>query len=220
MVVLDDGFQRRKLGRDLDVVVVDSETLAAGPIRYLPAGPFRERLEELHRADAIVVTRRSADEAAANEVADRIRSRYPRADVSRCALRPGDLVAVNRAAEAVTSPAPTVGVAAVMKAELALSQMRDRYPSIVHRHPFPDHARLDPHVVDELTGEANSAGIVGTLKDLTKLEAQVGETTPLWYMADELTWETQPSALRDLARAVATGADNPTRTDDPVPGAD
>ncbi len=203
VIVLDDGFQRRKLGRDFDVVVVDAETLARETVRYLPAGPFRERFEELRRADAIVVTRRSADETVASEVGNRLRGRFPNAAVYGCALRPGPLTPVNRAAEAIGSPAPAVAVAAVMKADLALAQMRDRLPSLVRLHPFPDHARLDSRTVAELIREAGSGGIVGTLKDIARLEEALGETTPLWYMSDRLEWDTDPASLRERVCAVA-----------------
>lgn len=205
VVVLDDGFQRRKLGRSLDVVVVDAETLAGQQVRYLPAGPYRERLEELRRATAIVVTRRAAAEPVAIEVANRLRGRFPHAAMYRCALSPGPLVAVNRAAAAVAPPAPTVAVAAVMKADLALAQMRDQHPSLIHLHPFSDHARLDFRTVAELTRQAGSDGIVGTLKDIDKLGETLGEATPLWYMADELEWESDPETLRERVREVAEG---------------
>lgn len=54
--ILDDGFQHRKLKRDLDLVLID----AAHPFgngRLLPWGPLREPLNQLCRADAIILTR-------------------------------------------------------------------------------------------------------------------------------------------------------------------
>ena len=214
VVVLDDGFQRRKLGRVIDLVVVDAETLAAGPVRYLPAGPYRERVEQLRRAAAIVVTRRAVEQAVAVEVADRLDARFPDVAIFRCRLRPGPLVPANRAAAAIGSPAPAVAVAAVMKADLALAQMADRHPSLVRRYSFPDHARLDAGTVRGLVRQAGSAGIVGTLKDVAKLEDVVGEATPLWYMADELEWESDHSHLRQRVRtAVERAADGAAATE-------
>jgi len=55
-LVLDDGFQHRRLSRDLDIVLVD----AARPFgfgRLVPAGLLREPLRGLGRAEAIVLTR-------------------------------------------------------------------------------------------------------------------------------------------------------------------
>lgn len=55
IIILDDGFQHRSLGRDIDIVLLD----AARPFgngRLLPRGPLRESTEALKRADIIVWT--------------------------------------------------------------------------------------------------------------------------------------------------------------------
>lgn len=54
-VVLDDGFQHRRLARDLDVVLIDA-TRSPFADRLLPAGWLREPVESLARAGAIVLT--------------------------------------------------------------------------------------------------------------------------------------------------------------------
>jgi tetraacyldisaccharide 4'-kinase len=58
LVVLDDGFQHRALARDFDVVMLDTRR---GPL--LPAGPLREPLSALTRADAVVLMARDEEEA-------------------------------------------------------------------------------------------------------------------------------------------------------------
>lgn len=55
-IVMDDGFQHRRLHRDLDVVVVDA-TLPFGYGYVLPRGLLREPLAGLCRADFIVISR-------------------------------------------------------------------------------------------------------------------------------------------------------------------
>ncbi len=55
-VILDDGFQHRRLHRDLDIVLID----AVNPFGYghlLPRGLLREPLSSLRRADLLVITR-------------------------------------------------------------------------------------------------------------------------------------------------------------------
>ncbi len=55
-IVLDDGFQHRWLGRDLDVVLLDAgDPLGGG--RGLPAGLLREPASGLGRAGLILLTR-------------------------------------------------------------------------------------------------------------------------------------------------------------------
>ncbi len=56
VLVLDDGFQHRKLKRDLDIVAIDA-TCPFGYGRVLPAGMLREPKSGLTRADAVIITR-------------------------------------------------------------------------------------------------------------------------------------------------------------------
>ncbi len=56
VLLLDDGFQHRRIKRDLDLMVLDV-TRPWGNRRLLPAGPLREPLSSLQRADVIVFTR-------------------------------------------------------------------------------------------------------------------------------------------------------------------
>lgn len=56
VVVLDDGFQHRRLGRDCDIVLIDA-TRSAFRDRLLPAGWLREPVTSLRRADAVILTR-------------------------------------------------------------------------------------------------------------------------------------------------------------------
>ncbi len=50
--LLDDGFQHRKLARDLDIVVLRADR-PYGNGFLLPAGPLREPKSSLHRADVV-----------------------------------------------------------------------------------------------------------------------------------------------------------------------
>ncbi len=72
VVVLDDGFQHRRLARDLDLVLIDA-TRPWGlppmaedqePVRaVLPRGLLREELSSLARAHAVIITRSDAVDA-------------------------------------------------------------------------------------------------------------------------------------------------------------
>lgn len=53
-IVLDDAFQHRKIHRDLNLVLVDSEK-KFGNQKVLPQGPLRESMESLSRADKVIV---------------------------------------------------------------------------------------------------------------------------------------------------------------------
>lgn len=75
VLVLDDAFQRLDVRRDLNVLVVSAETTRA--VRWaLPAGPWREGLDALERADLVVVTRKRATAEAALGLASEVAGRY------------------------------------------------------------------------------------------------------------------------------------------------
>src|SRR5262245_19241018 len=56
VLILDDGFQHRRLVRDLDIVLIDC-TEPFGYGRIFPRGMLREPLGSLRRADLVVLTR-------------------------------------------------------------------------------------------------------------------------------------------------------------------
>lgn len=58
-VLLDDGFQHRRVARDLDLVLLDA-TRSGLDDRLLPAGYLREPSASLRRADGVIVTRAEA----------------------------------------------------------------------------------------------------------------------------------------------------------------
>src|SRR5205085_2234921 len=65
LLILDDGFQHRRLQRDLDIVLIDALN-PWGYGRLLPRGLLREPLSALRRADLIVITR--ADRATPEQI--------------------------------------------------------------------------------------------------------------------------------------------------------
>jgi len=74
VLVLDDAYQRLDVRRDLNLAVVAAETTRA--VRWaVPAGPWREGVEALDRADALIVTRKRATREAAEVLADELATR-------------------------------------------------------------------------------------------------------------------------------------------------
>jgi tetraacyldisaccharide 4'-kinase len=74
-IVLDDAFQHRTLGKDVEVVMARARA-PWGNGRLLPGGPLREPLAALRRADLIVVTgARGPDDV--GEVAEAARTHAP-----------------------------------------------------------------------------------------------------------------------------------------------
>lgn len=64
VIVVDDGFQHRTLHRDIDVVLVDRQTIDRGWL--LPRGRLREPLSSITRADIVLLH----DDVKSDEVVD------------------------------------------------------------------------------------------------------------------------------------------------------
>jgi len=72
VLIMDDGFQHRRLGRDLDIVTIDG-TRPFGYDKLLPAGLLREPVDSLKRADAIIITRSNqVSESELNKIEEKI----------------------------------------------------------------------------------------------------------------------------------------------------
>ncbi len=97
-VVLDDGFQHRRLHRDLDVVCLDAERPFGNGL-CLPAGELRECRGGLRRAGMLLLTRAGGlDAARLTERVVRLRrlARRPDLPVHACEHGPTDVLVAPR----------------------------------------------------------------------------------------------------------------------------
>lgn len=200
-VILDSGFQHRRLHRDLDLVAVAVEH-AVNRDR-LPAGPYRERFAALHRADAAIVIRRFASTARAEALAHELGSANRDILVARARLKPVGLRPANRAAEQVSVPRPAVAVAAIMWPEPFFRTLRSQGLSPRHRIALTDHARYDARTVQDIAAAAGTDGVVCTRKDAVKLAPSLPDPVPVWWMAEEVVWEHGARRLLGAIRRIA-----------------
>lgn len=77
VLIMDDGFQHRRLARDLDLVLLDAlEPFGFGYM--LPRGLLREPVENLRRADAVLLTRSDlVSSAQREEICQQVRRLAP-----------------------------------------------------------------------------------------------------------------------------------------------
>lgn len=198
VVVLDDGFQHRRLARDVDVVLLAAED--SFPARVLPRGPFREPAASLARADAVVITRRTATSDDAEAVADRVRARFPRMAVGRVALGPAGW----RDFAGASGPppeGPTLSVAAVARPELFAAQVEAETGARSELMAFPDHHEFGPADVKAMRARARGRTVVVTEKDAVKLEPQRSALEPVRVFTEALRWESGEVVLTELVTA-------------------
>ena len=82
-LIMDDGFQHRRLARDVDVVTIDG-TQPFGYGRMLAAGLLREPIASLKRADAVIITRcDQISETELTQLEERLRQANPDMIIAR-----------------------------------------------------------------------------------------------------------------------------------------
>lgn len=170
VLILDDGFQHRRLGRDLDLVLVPAESWTARP-RLLPRGPWREPPESLRRADAVAITRREATAAEAARVAAEVERFARRATVAVIALVPAGWRRPGRGGTLATeAPAgETVAVAGIAEPEHFRANAATAGARVADALWFPDHHCYTAGEVEGIERAAAGRAVVTTAKDAVKL---------------------------------------------------
>jgi tetraacyldisaccharide 4'-kinase len=213
VLILDDAFQHRRLRRDLDLVLVSAERWSSQR-RLLPRGPWREPGTALHRADVIVVTRKTAslqrarDAATSASAEGGVPAIIVRLAASRW-LRTGSAAA--RDADAHTVEAsharppgePAVLVSGIAEPDLFAENARRAGAIIAERLVFGDHYAYGEPDAAQITRRAAGRPIVTTEKDWTKLERWL-DREAVWLLAQDITVEDGAALLDDtLDRVLA-----------------
>jgi tetraacyldisaccharide 4'-kinase len=188
LLILDDGFQHRRLGRDFDVVLIDA-TNPFGFGHLLPRGLLREPIDSLKRADLVLLTRADCvSRSTRTETLVRIGGAAPHVPIVDVAFPPVRLVNASGEGRPLESldEVPTlafcgIGNPAGFAATLRAASIRPA--DIV---PFRDHHHYDVNDLVRLALRARALGAaaaVTTLKDLVKLRDDrlpAPSGVPLW----------------------------------------
>jgi len=168
VLLLDDGFQHRRLARDLDIVLLDAmEPFGQGHL--LPRGRLRESPRALRRAGAVVLTRiERVSEEDVEAAAQRIGSLF-NGPVARARTEP-----VPPALRDELGGARVLAVCGIGNPAAFLGTLADLGAEVVGRRILADHAALDEAGWLELAAQARARGaecVVTTRKDAVKVAA-------------------------------------------------
>ncbi len=159
VVILDDGFQHRKLHRDLDIVLMDS-VKGFGNENLLPAGPLREGSEALERIDKLVVVSKSLKHDIAKKVA-RIMQKRLNIPTVVCYSEPDSVYNIKTGQQLMEGMEVT--------AMCAIGQPQQFYDflsryQVIKTVTFDDHHQYSPLDIVDISGN-----IITTEKDAVKL---------------------------------------------------
>lgn len=219
VLILDDGFQHRRLARDIDLVLVAAETWTSMP-RLLPRGAWRESPSALKRATAVIVTYRTLlDPAPVRSDVERIAGGVPvwlarmipdrwtrpagaerdvaRSQVERARAQPR----AGTGRDAAGPPErPALLVAAVAQPELFLAGARAAGAQIGDVLTFRDHhayTRTDAAAIEQ---RAAGRPVVTTAKDWVKLQGLLN-ADDVWLLEQDVV---MTEGAEELDRLLST----------------
>lgn len=188
-LILDDGFQYRRLKHRVEIVLVDcTNPFSNGYV--LPRGLLRESWKNIRRADFIFLTKSAGRN---NRILkEQLRALNPRAEISECAHRPkhvqnvytGEikpLTFLNQAKVALVS-----GIAVPEGFE---AEVRRLGATIVYLKRFADHHRYRQQEIIDIINKAKknqAAAIITTEKDAVRFPKIERQDVPVFFLRVEI----------------------------------
>ncbi|MCD9188751.1 MAG: tetraacyldisaccharide 4'-kinase [Pyrinomonadaceae bacterium] len=192
--VLDDAFQHQKAKRDLNIVCVDA-TNPFGNGKILPFGILREPLENLKRADAVVITRANLS----NKVEDlKIEiAKYTNCPVFISNNKISNLTDLKNFPAKTKSQIPNpksqivFAFCALGNPDNFFEQLKSENFNLVSAQKFPDHHFYTRKDIAEIENSAKKSGaqiLLTTAKDAVKLK-NVKFELPCFVVESEIFFE-------------------------------
>lgn len=178
-LVLDDGFQHRKLFRDLDLILVD----ASNPFGYghvVPRGMLREPLDGLNRAHMIILTKvNQVDLSTLNDVRHQLELLVPDTPVAETIHKPRAIMTLEEWVQGQEGEAPDqltnqpiMAVSGIGNPESFKMALESLGYDVCHLMPFGDHHNFTGQDLIAIWNQVFAHGakaLVITEKDAVKL---------------------------------------------------
>ena len=190
ILLLDDGFQHVTLHRDIDIVAIDASN-PFGNGRVLPAGPLREPLQHLKRANLFWLTRvDQADDLSALQ--KMLQAIQPEGGIVQSTYRPIGLKCCKNREEADLSllkGAKTILLCGIANPTSFEKTVEGLGADIIEVMAFPDH---HPFTIVEMREVQNAAVsnkanlIITTEKDGVRIPDGFEHTIPIYELIIEV----------------------------------
>ncbi len=169
LIIVDDGFQHRKLHRDLDIVLIDKDTHDNPEL--MPVGRLREPVDSLKRADIVCTTGNFelSQIFIGNMKHDAVRIRVKPVQANPYYL--GDRIQI-KVRESKESPIEVIAFAGIAKPNRFFEMLKEMGYINLDTHPFSDHhnyTESDVKLLIEKCRKQKCNHIATTEKDAAKI---------------------------------------------------
>lgn len=205
--ILDDAFQHQRAKRDLNIVCIDA-TNPFGNRKTLPFGILREPLENLKRADAIVITRANL---VGNEEINTLKSEiehYTDCPIFTAMNKVSNITGLENfenGQSQILNLKPQIqkslSFCALGNPNNFFEQLRREDFNLAATETFPDHHFYTPKDVEKIEKSARRSGaeiLLTTAKDAVKLQ-DLKFTLPCYVIESEMIFEDTENFRRLLS---------------------
>lgn len=207
-LILDDGFQHRRLERDCDIVAVNA-TNPFGNGHLLPAGMLREPVEGLARAGVFVITKAALGRQNVNLIRQRLREINPGAQIFESNHEPVRFIdyANNEPVELVAVMGRKIALLTGIEDPASFERILLRLGArVVFAARFDDHHLFTPGEIQSVVRSASELGaefLVTTAKDYYRLTRASKRIDPKKLRVLVLQIEAQIDDEEDFIRRCA-----------------
>lgn len=178
LLLLDDGYQHLSLNRNLNILLLDAKR-QFGNGSLLPLGPLREPVEQIKRADLIIITK-CTDEYPGDNLVNFLKRNLPGRPIFRSGYFPEQVIfpLVGKTYQ----PNILFGKNVVAFAGLAnpgdfLEMIRNLGAHIIHFKAFSDHHPFSKEEIEELVSwkrKLDADFLLTTEKDWVRIDGKFG----------------------------------------------
>ncbi|MGM0443017.1 MAG: tetraacyldisaccharide 4'-kinase [Fibrobacterota bacterium] len=190
--IMDDGFQHRRLHRDLDIVTLPPEIFSE---ELIPCGRLREPLSALSRADMIVIADNEEYSSRGRRVCRELQNKYPRIPVLHLTSRSGPWVCPDTGECKNILTDRTTLFSGIARPERFLASAQKRCLKIEDHIVFSDHQHFSDNEYSLLRSKC--ADQLGTTeKDFIRLNRKkMDNIKKMWYLKNDIACDTEDSEI-------------------------
>lgn len=190
VIILDDGFQHRKLHRDIDIITINA-TNPRGNGMLLPAGPLREPWKNLQRSDVVVITH--SDKTTGTRSLQSAIGKYSPNPIFLSCHRPISFTSLSH--DKIPLPSlenqPVLAFAGIANPDSFRQSLLDIGCVLKKYIVFPDHHYYTDSDKKEIMQNAllhQVKAIISTEKDMVRIRQWTKIPVPLYFLKIELTF--------------------------------
>jgi tetraacyldisaccharide 4'-kinase len=217
VLIMDDGFQHRRLGKDLDIIAIDA-TMPFGYGKLLPAGLLREPINSLKRAYAAVITRcNQISEIELSQIEKRLETINPDMLIAKSIHTPAYIKSEDNKEICLEQikDKEIFTFCGIGNPDAFLSTIRQLGGNLIGSKAFNDHYHYTDSCLADIYKRAEYLKadlILTTQKDWTKIISDLGfrisdseYSIPLAYIGIEIEFLAGEDKLRDLIENTLAG---------------